>query len=346
MIVWRLARRRELIRSCCTTLQAAWDDRREIGEVLAAAEGAINEIRTGPDTELHTMQDAVIEATAEIDEIVSRRRRAGFLVGLEEFDEDIGGVFPGELVIVAARPGQGKTSLALQMAAHIARYHRVYFATIEMGRVELALKRLCSVSGVSSQAIRNGSLSSDDVSAISAAAESVATPNLMLHDDPEVRPADVQRAARRFQADVVFVDYLQIVTPPDTKKSRYEQIGDVSKALKLMARHLRVPVVACAQVGRQADQAKETRPRLSHLRESGNIENDCDVALLLWRPEGGIAGKRGTRYEGEHWDAEVCVAKNRRGPTKTLRLAWSGHRTLFTTHGQSDSADRFAGDFD
>ena len=132
-------------------------------------------------------------------------------------------------------------------------------------------------------------------------------------------------------AEVVFVDYLQYVTPPDATKKRYEQVGDISRQLKTIARQMDVPVVACAQIGRQADQTKEAKPKLSHLRESGNIENDADVVLLLWRPEKGIKGTK-DNHEGEHWDAELEVGKNRKGKTTRLRLDWDGDSTTFACH--------------
>ncbi len=161
----------------------------------------------------------------------------------------------------------------------------------------------------------------------------MAVKNLVLHDWPEIRPFDIQRAARRFGAEIIFVDYLQIVSPPDVKKKRYEQVGDISRQLKTIARQMDVPVVACAQIGRQAEQRAETRPKLSDLRESGNIENDCDMALLLWRPEDGITGRKNTPYDGDKWDADLEVAKNRKGVRKRFRLTWSGDETRFSCFG-------------
>jgi replicative DNA helicase len=196
-----------------------------------------------------------------------------------------------------------------------------------MSAQELAHKRLCSESGISSKLIRTGRITPDEQADLADASHRVAADNLLLHDWPEIRPADIHRAARRFNAEAIFVDYLQYVTPPDSRKKRYEQVGEISRRLKTIARGMDVPVVACAQIGRQAAQGRETRPKLSHLRESGNIENDCDVALLLWRPDGGIGSPRDSR-----WDAELEVAKNRKGPTTRLRLDWDGVRTSFFCH--------------
>ena len=143
-----------------------------------------------------------------------------------------------------------------------------------------------------------------------------------------MRPSDIFRAARRLEAEVVYVDYLQIAEPPDPKKKRYEQVGDISRALKEIARRLNVPVVACCQVGRQAEQQRDTRPHLAHLRESGNLENDADVVLLLWRPKDGIE-------DGAlKYDAELAVAKNRKGITATVCLDWEPEITTFRCSGE------------
>lgn len=347
-IVLKNSRRRQIIRAATVTLTNAWDAGVNPDDTLAAAEQMFAEIKTGTyNTDPVTMWDATIAAMNEIDEIIRRKRLPGVMVGLPQFDEEVGGFFRGELVILGARPGQGKTSLALQMAAHCAaRGRRVYFATLEMGASELAMKQLATESGVSSQRIRSGRISEEDRSALSDAANRVAVKNLLLHDWPEIRPFDIQRAARRFDAEIVFVDYLQIVSPPDAKKKRYEQVGDISRQLKMIARQMDVPVVACAQIGRQAENRTETRPKLSDLRESGNIENDCDMALLLWRPEGGIEGKKGKQYEGEKWDAELEVAKNRKGMRKRFRLVWHGDETRFSCYGCFTPQDPGGADWD
>jgi replicative DNA helicase len=156
--------------------------------------------------------------------------------------------------------------------------------------------------------------------------------NIRLHDWASIRPFDIERAARRFGANIVFVDYLQIVTASDPRKNRNEQVGEITKALNEMARRMKVPVVVMAQIGRKAEEGKDPRPAMHHLRESGNIEQDCDMVCLLWRPEGGIHGTKGTAYDGDHWDAELDVAKVRLGAKARLRLDWDGERTAFTDH--------------
>ena len=328
-VVRRDAEKRRVIRAGLDAVVAAYDESTTSEDVLGALETNLAEIKTGKyDSDPVTMSDACVGAINQIDEIIRRGRSAGIMTGLPAFDEQIGGLFPGELTIVAARPGQGKTSLALQMAAHAADAgHVVYFASLEMGRCELAMKRLCAVAGVSGMRIRTGEINNYEKSRIMQATQSVAVDNFHLHDWAAIRPFDIQRAARRVGAGIIFADYLQIITAPDSTKKRYEQVGDISRQLKMIAREMNVPVVACCQIGRQAEQGKESRPMLSQLRESGNIEQDCDVALLLWRPKNGIGSDN-----SDHWDADLIVAKNRKGITQSIRLDWNGDATEFLCH--------------
>ena len=343
--ILRESRKRQIVNAGERLLIAGQRPDVEPEDAIATGETVLTAISTGRyDTDPTDMHEATQQALAEIEAIATRGEHAGIVTGIEKYDREIGGLFPGELVILAARPSHGKTSLALQIAADIAaRGRSVYFATLEMGAAELALKRLCSVSGISNQRVRSGKLSDGEHKQLVGAAQTVAVRNLHLHDWASIRPHDIQRAARRVKADVIFVDYLQIVTPPDRKKQRYEQVGEISKAFKELARDMRVPVVACAQIGREAEKDKrDTRPRLSQLRESGNLEADCDVALLLWRPEPDPSNRDSTgtvrrairdKDTGDEWDAELKVAKNRKGPQALFRLDWDRERTVFTSHG-------------
>ncbi len=339
-VVRRDAEKRRIIRAGLDAVVAAYDEATTSEDVLGTLETNLADIKTGQhDSDPVTMQAACVGAVNEIDETIRRGHGAGIMTGLPAFDEQIGGLFPSELTIVAARPGQGKTSLALQVAAHAAEVgHVVYFASLEMGRSELATKRLCAVAGVSSMRIRTGTINDNERSRIMEAANSVATENFHLHDWAEIRPFDIQRAARRLGAEIVFVDYLQIVSPPDQTKKRYEQVGDISRQLKVMAREMNIPVVAGCQLGRQAEQGKESRPLLSHLRESGNIENDADAVLMLWKPKNGITSKADSEYGGDNWDADLIVAKNRNGTTPSIRLDWNGDATTFICHGYTSRA--------
>lgn len=340
-IVARDSRRRQIIRAADMAAAAAYDATCNPDDALAAAEAALSGIKTGSyDTDPISAFDATATALAEIDAILRKQRTPGMMIGLPELDEELGGVFRGELTILAARPGQGKTSLALQAAYHNAlRGRRTYFATLEMRAAELTLKALAAESCVSTQRIRSGRIGEEDRERLAEASQRVAIKNLLLHDWPTIRPFDIGRAARRFNAEIIFADYLQIITAPDASKKRYEQVGDVSRELKVLARDLDVPVVACCQLGRQTEQRTDPRPRLSDLRESGNIEQDADVVFLLYRPDEPIKAPKGTPYEGESWDAELDTAKNRKGVRRRFRLNWDGSRTLFSCYGRAPAVE-------
>jgi replicative DNA helicase len=327
-IVRRYARRRQIIHIASETLREAYDQD-DPESVLMQSERDLAGIQTGSHaTDPVTMEVACSEAIRNVAEIISRGDRAGILTGLEEFDEQVGGFFPGELSILAARPGEGKTSLALQIASHSAERGRVvYFATLEMAAAELALKRLCGVAGVSNQRVRSGRIGPGDQRKISDAVAQVGLANFHLHDWPSIRVHDIERAARRLHADLVIVDYLQIVTPLDKKSQRYEQVGGISSDLKKLSRRLNVPVIACCQLGRQVATDKSGAPKLHHLRESGNIEQDADMVMLLWRPDGGVETSTGGRA-----DAGLEIAKNRKGIRTRLVLDWDGDTTTFRSH--------------
>lgn len=340
-IVARMAKLRAITHAAQELLKAAYEAGAEPEDVLAVAEVALSRIQTGQyQSEPVAMADAVNEAMDRIDEIMHRTRHAGVMVGLYSFDDQVGGVFPGELTILAARPGQGKSSLAMQFAYHAATNGKqVYFATLEMSRAELAIRNLCALSGVSNQRIRTGAIGQADVFDLARVAPDCAAANMHLHDWPAIRVYDIRRAVRKLKPDLVVVDYLQIVTPHDRRVPRHEQVGQIATALKSLAREQKVPVVALAQLNRQVEQSgKETTPKLSHLKEAGKIEEDADMVLLLHRPDGGIHGKG--KYEGQTWDATLDVAKNRNGANPKLRLNWDGARTTFT-----DFATPINGDF-
>lgn len=345
-IISRHSMRRRIIRAAQSAVDMAYDMQVDAETVLSCVESSLSNIRTGKyENDPRALSDVLVEVIMHIDELLAGRRSPGIPTGIDVFDERFGGVFPGELTVLAARPGQGKTSLALQWANHAARLgYNVYFATLEMDAAELTMKRLCSDSGVSNHRIRSARIGSSDRERIVAASQLLAMPNFILHDWPEMRPHDIQRAARRCHADIVFVDYLQIVSPPDTSKKRHEQVGDIAKRLKIMAREMKVPVVACAQIGRQVEQSKDQRPRLHHLRESGDIENHADVVALLWRPDEGLCEtyKESSVEKKRCWDADLDIAKNRKGQTTPnkqtrIRLDWDGAATQFKSNdGQGD----------
>jgi replicative DNA helicase len=254
----------------------------------------------------------------------------GTPTGYTDFDELTAGLQPNALIVVGARPGMGKTSFAMGMAGHAALEagRPVLFFSLEMSRVELSQRLLCSEARVDSTKVRNGRLSDDDWRRISHAIGRLGDAPLWIDDNPNVTVMEIRSKARRLQSQVgplgmVVVDYIQLMTGRSGAESRQVEVAEISRGLKILARELQCPVVALAQLNRGLEQRADKRPMLSDLRESGSLEQDADVVVFLYRDE---------QYNPESADrgtAEVLVAKHRAGPTGVVRLAFLDHYTKF-----------------
>jgi replicative DNA helicase len=293
-------------------------------EVLERVETELANIRMAQgDGEPVTLAAAAVLACARIDEIQRRGKSAGVPTGLFSFDNDQGGLFPGELTILAARPGVGKTSFALQVAQHNAERGRlVYFASLEMSAEELSIRLACGESGVSNRLVRIGKFGRSDSTRLSEALARQGNCALEIHDRSSLTVAAIRREIRkRKKRGLVLgvVDYLQLVTPEDRKLPREQQVARMVRQLKETAREYEVPILCCCQLNRQVD-GDET-PKLYHLRESGAIEQDADVVLFLSQHQ---------PTDDEPHNAVLTVAKNRNGETGPLRLEWDGPTTRFS----------------
>lgn len=254
----------------------------------------------------------------------------GTPTGYADLDELTSGLQPNALIVVGARPGMGKTSFALGMAAHASMQaaRPTLFFSLEMSRVELVQRLLCSEARVDSAKLRNGRLTTDDWTRISQAVGKLGEAALWIDDNPNVTVMEIRSKARRLQARVgqlglVLVDYIQLMSGRPNAESRQIEVAEISRGLKILARELACPVVALAQLNRSLETRADKRPMLSDLRESGSLEQDSDIVVFLYRDEHYHADSpdRGT--------AEVLVAKHRSGPTGMVRLAFLDHYTKF-----------------
>jgi replicative DNA helicase len=269
------------------------------------------------------------------------RAITGVETGFHDLDDKTRGLQPGELIILAARPSVGKSALALNIAEHVAVDSNlaVGFFSLEMGKEELALRLLSSRARVDGQKLRKGMLSNADVMTIQDVAEYLYKAPLYIDDSPGLRVIDLRAKARRLMArhdiKIIIVDYLQLMSSPGAE-SRQVEVSTISRGLKAVARELRVPVVALAQLRRESEE--HNRPRLSDLRESGAIEQDADVVMLLHREEmkHTVGTPEHTEAQGE---AELIIAKQRNGPTDTLKLTWIRELTRFVTWSPRDARD-------
>jgi len=339
-IVRAKAESRRLIHAGIDLLQSAHGGG-DPAQLAARAEAAIGAALERPAGEgLVDAKGAIVEAMAAVERIREKREGTGLLTGVEEFDEAVGGLFPGELTILAARPRMGKTALANQIAIHAAERGRgVLFASLEMAAAELMTRTLCGRSGVDSRRIRTGTMTDGDVRTLVKAGTDLASMDLQILDSPGATVAGIRRAARKARRSgdlqLVVIDYLQLIEPDDPRVPRHEQVARIARALKGLARELQLPVLCLAQVNRQTESAGDHRPRLGHLRESGAIEQDADVVLFIHRAE---------VYDDDpdlRGKAELITAKNRNGPCPTIRLQWDATTTTFSPE-RATAWDEFA----
>ena len=336
-LIIRAAKLRALIDASTETLQAAYAGVDDPNDILNRAESAMAAIETGGGSrDPVSAWDAVAGTMRYIDAVQARGESAGVMTGLLDFDRSHGGLFAGELIMLAARPGVGKSALAMQWAYHSASRGRgVYFASLEMSHVELTARLMCSESGVNSRRIRGGSLDKQDRAKLAEVSGVIAAMNLHTHDQPQLTTYDIRRAARRLLkdgVDLVIVDYLQLLKPDNPRDPVHEQLGAMTRQLKILARELDVPVLVLCQLNREADKGQA---RLSHLKGSGAIEQDADVVMLLDRP--GTGADKGNA-SGE---AILVVEKNRNGTPGAYKLEWDGARTRYSGANEQQPHDAF-----
>lgn len=340
-IVQHRATLRSLIGASTEILRDAYDESVDPREMLGRAEQRIFSILEQRGTgQVQQMQQILNDALARLDaKMKGTHGIGGTETGYAELDAMTGGLHNGELVILAARPSMGKTALALNIAEHVTLRAGVpvLFVSLEMSSIELADRMLCSLAQVNGQRLRNGTISKDDCIRISERAAELSQAPLFVDDTPSRTMTEIAAAARRLKRKgglgLVVIDYLQLIEPDNPRDPRQEQVARIARRLKGLAREVVVPVLCLAQLNRQTEASKENIPRLSHLRESGAIEQDADVVMFVHRED----------YYGTSEDddkprdvvpAEIHVAKQRNGPTGVARLAFHRAYTRFVNASQ------------
>jgi len=345
---------RSLIHASTEILRDAYDPTLEPRELVGRAEErifAIHDQRAGD--QVASMHDVLVDAFAHIDHRLEHGGATGVPTGFLDLDKLTGGLHEGELTILAARPSMGKTALATNIAdyASVEGDIPVLLVSLEMARLELAQRMLCSRGRIDGRKFRSGFLSAADREQLVKAAAELSRAPLFIDDTPSRTVTEIAACARRLsrkrKLGLIVIDYLQLIEPDNPKDPRQEQVAKIARRLKGMARELQVPVLCLAQLNRQAEATKDNRPRLSHLRESGAIEQDADVVMFVHREE-----YYHTAEEARERDlvgkADLIVAKQRNGPTDDVKLTWRQEFTRFENRTR-DSFDEFnqfeGGDF-
>ncbi|HWM13558.1 MAG TPA: replicative DNA helicase [Gaiellaceae bacterium] len=325
-IVKESATLRGLIRAGGEIARLGWERPGETTELVDRAEQILFDLSQEKATSEFSHIEALLKESFErITQLYeSGADVTGVPSGFRDLDRVTSGFQEGNLIIMAARPSMGKSALGLGVALNLAvrRNMPVALFTLEMSKSEVTQRLMCSEAKVESQRLRTGKLSADDWPRLTAACDKLAKAPIYVDDTGSITMMEIRSKARRLKSKhpdlgLIVVDYLQLMTSGTTAENRVQEVSQISRALKLLARDLDVPIIALSQLSRAVEQRHDKRPILSDLRESGSIEQDADIVMFIYRDE---------YYNGEESEqqglAEVIVAKHRNGPTDTVKLSF------------------------
>ena len=299
--------------------------------VAELAEQKVYSVRQGREIKgLISLKSAIKDVYDTLDELALHPGQIpGVTTGFSSIDNFIGGLNKGELVLLAARPAMGKTSMVLNMATSAARSSgkTVVIFQLEMSKEQLATRMLSSEALVDSKKLRMGTLDEKDWIKIAGASEKLSKLSIMIDDNSAISISEMKAKCRRLgdRLGLVVIDYLQLMQGSRRTENRVQEVSEISRGLKIMAKELNVPVLCCSQLSRASESRKDKRPMLSDLRESGAIEQDADIVMFLYRDD---------YYDPENGKknvAECIIAKNRHGEIGTVELQWLGQFTSFTS---------------
>lgn len=330
--------RRRLIHESTDIINSAFELVGDIEEFLDTTEQRIlgvSDFRIN--SSFHKVGDVVQDSIRLVEKLYDQKEPVtGVPSGLMKLDRMTAGFQASDLVIVAARPSMGKTALVLGWSQFVGIYHRkpVAFFSLEMSKEQLVLRMLCSESRINNSSVRTGNLSERDFARIVDGASRISEAEIFIDDTPALTITELRAKARRLHRDhqlgLIVVDYLQLLRSPAYSHSREQEISDISRSLKALAKELNVPVVALSQLNRSVESRTDKRPMMSDLRESGAIEQDADLIMFIYRDE---VYNKDTPDKGV---AEIIIAKQRTGPTGAVRVAFSGEYTRFDNLEESD----------
>ncbi len=324
---------RRLIQTSTEIASRAYEEQDDIDSLVEESERAIFEISRSKSSQHFKALGAIVPKAFEALEKRFNRKEAitGVATGYQVLDRMTAGLQPSDLVILAARPSMGKTALAMNIAQHAAIFEKVPVAvfSLEMSEEQLATRLLCSVSRVDAQRIRTGHLKDTDWPKITRAVGILSEAPIFIDDTPAISILEMRAKARRLKSEhdlgLVVVDYLQLMRGRSGIERREQEISEISRSLKAMAKELELPVIALSQLNRSLESRTDKRPQLSDLRESGAIEQDADVILFIYRDE--VYNK--AEDNPRRGTAEIIIGKQRNGPTGMVELTFLADKTTF-----------------
>ena len=331
---------RQLIDACGDISETAYSEQEEITHIIDNAQNRIFQIAQGRDTRnFRHIREVLGDVYSNLNRLYEGDESAlGTPTGFSGVDSILAGMGKGDFVIVGARPGMGKTSFVLNIASNVAEKTKkaVCVFSLEMPAEQLVTRMLASEAMVDSYSLRSGKLTPEDWTKIAEASGRLAGIDLLIDDSAGITATAMKAKLRRVNnLGLVVIDYLQLMQGERHLDNKAQEVGDISRSLKLMAKELGVPVICCAQLNRATDSRTDKRPMISDLRDSGNIEQDADTILFLYRDEYYNSDK--AAGEGESQIVEVLIAKNRHGSTGNVKMGWVGKYTLFRSIANEDT---------
>ncbi len=326
---------RDLITTTSDISRKSRDPQQSISELLAEAENKITEIAIrSKDSDCYHIRDSLVKSYEKCEEATKTKNEiTGLPCGFADLDRMIYGLQPSDLIILAARPSMGKTALALNIASYAAINHKsegaILVFSLEMSADQLTMRMISSESRIDSRKLRTGDIEQEDWDRLAKATARLSDAPIYINDTQGITPYEVATICKRMDqqfengVSLVIVDYLQLMRSNRACVSREQEIAEISRALKGLAKDLNVPVVALSQLNRALENRKDKRPILSDLRDSGSIEQDADIILFIYRDEvyNDNSDNKGI--------AEIIIAKHRNGPTGMIELVFTGKHTKF-----------------
>jgi replicative DNA helicase len=339
---------RRMIQTCTSVMSRVYDHQGEVDALLDEVERDVLRIsEERAETDTPSVKELVKKAIVTIEECHKNQGAlTGLTTGFPDLDKMTSGLHGGEMVVIAARPSMGKTSLAMNIAEHVAVESRlpVGVFSLEMTADSLVLRMLCSRSRVNLRSIRDGFLAERDFPKLTGAAGKLSGSPLFIEDSPGLSILQLRAKARRMHQQhgikLFVIDYLQLLHSTARRaENRQQEIADISNGIKALAKELSVPVIVLSQLNREVEKERNRKPRLSDLRESGAIEQDADLVALLYRPSSGEDDEGGGGVESDSEQVNLLIAKQRNGPTGEVELTFLKGYTRFESKAKVSAED-------